>query len=97
MTVTLLCCCETWVFEKCDEDCKNWQMRFLRAIKGGTRDHIRNVDIRDERLFTANDNIKECSQKWFIHVYRMKDRRIPNMVVGRLRMTALWNRKRSLV
>jgi hypothetical protein len=54
-------------------------MKFLRAIMGKTKkDSIRNAHIREElRMEDIQNQIKGHRLKWFGHVKRMDEHRIP--------------------
>ena len=59
------------------------EMRFLRAVKGCSRqDRIHNTAIREElRIFSINDKLREYRQGWLNHLDRMDDNRIPRMAL----------------
>lgn len=60
------------------------EMRFLRSVKGCTRtDRLRNVEIREElEIFNVNDKIEEYRHNWRQHITRMKEERIPKIILN---------------
>jgi hypothetical protein len=59
------------------------QTKLLRAVMGKTkRDRIRNAHIREElRMEDIWDQIKGNRLRWFGHVKRMDEHRIPNRLL----------------
>ena len=55
------------------------EMKFLRSMLGKTRkDRVRNVDVRKEiGVDMLNGRTEKSRLKWFGHVNRMEDGRIP--------------------
>jgi hypothetical protein len=60
------------------------EMRYLRSVKGCTReDHIRNEDIRRElRVAPLCEVIKNNKENWRSHVTRMQDGRYPKEILN---------------
>jgi hypothetical protein len=58
-------------------------MRFLRAVKGCTRqDRLRNEDIRNELGIKAiKDNFSNIRENWETHLERMSEERMPKQIV----------------
>lgn len=57
-------------------------MIFLRRTNGCTKSYsFQNEDIKEEQqIFSMNGKIKEYQDKWFQHVNRIKDTRLPYLV-----------------
>jgi hypothetical protein len=75
---------ESWVISKKDKDkIQAAEMRFLRRVKGCTRaDRIRNVDIRAKlNIYNINNRLEENKEKWKQHIDRMKETRIPKLIL----------------
>lgn len=71
---------ETWTMTRKEESkVQASEMKFLRSMLGKTRrDRVRNVDVRKEiGVEKVNDKIEKSRLKWFGHVKRMSDGRIP--------------------
>ena len=81
---TLLYGCETWVLSKPDESrLQASEMRFLRRTYGCSReDRLRNTEIRKQlNVFSINEKVSESRLKWYEHVSRMSENRIPKLVL----------------
>jgi hypothetical protein len=54
-------------------------MRFLRSVKGCTReDKIRNKEIRKElRIYNISEKIQDYHDRWVEHLERMRNGRFP--------------------
>ena len=75
---------ETWTLE-CGEKSKlqATEMKFLRKIAGKTRrDKVRNTKIRESlNTKTLLERIEKNRLRWYGHVQRMKDERIPRLAL----------------
>lgn len=84
-TPLLLYGSETWVNTKrIQNKIQSAEMTFLRRTKGCTRsDRFRNEDIREElHIFSMNGRIKEHRDRWFQHINRMEDTRLPKLLLN---------------
>ena len=71
---------ESWVLDtRAQSKLQGAEKRVLRAIKGVTRrDRVRNLDIRRElRVEPLLEEIERIQLRWFGHVMRMTDNRLP--------------------
>lgn len=74
---------ESWITTQKDTNkLQTAEMRFLRRIKGCTReDRLRNEAIREElQIYNINDKIEEQKENWRQHLHRMDNRRIPKAI-----------------
>ncbi|KAI5734314.1 hypothetical protein M8J77_004982 [Diaphorina citri] len=75
--------CETWTMRKKDNTrMQAAEMKFLRSMVGKTRrDRIRNIDIRKMvDIESLEEKMRERRLKWYGHVMRMNDERLPKKV-----------------
>ena len=75
---------ETWTVKEKDKSrIQAAEMRFLRSVKGCTReDHIRNVEIRKElQVIPLLEQIENYREKWTNHLSRMTEERIPKQAL----------------
>ncbi|KAI5715485.1 hypothetical protein M8J77_016861 [Diaphorina citri] len=75
--------CETWTIRKKDNTrMQAAEMKFLRSMVGKTRrDRIRNIDIRKMvDIESLEEKMRERRLKWYGHVMRMNDERLPKKV-----------------
>ena len=81
---TLLYGAESWpVNDKIEQQVTAAEMKFLRRISNKTkRDLVRNTKIREDlKIKPINDQIATSQLKWYGHVKRMEDRRIPRRIM----------------
>jgi hypothetical protein len=74
-TPTLLYGSETWILNARDKSrTQASEMRFLRSVKGCTReDKIRNEEIREElRIYNSSEKIEDYHDRWVEHLERME-------------------------
>ncbi|KAJ4433952.1 hypothetical protein ANN_16271 [Periplaneta americana] len=84
-TPLLLYGSKTWLNTKrIQNKIQSAEITFLRRTNGCTRsDRFRNEDIREElHIFSMNGRIKEHRDRWFQHINRMQDNRLPKLLLN---------------
>jgi hypothetical protein len=77
---TLLYGSEIWTIKQCDKNrLRTAEMKYLRRTKRYTLlNHKRNEEILEELHVTPlEDKLRTYRHKWFQHVHRMEDNRLP--------------------
>jgi hypothetical protein len=72
---------EIWVpTKKIQTRIQSTELNFLRKTKGCTKlNHITNAMIRTElNIYPVNDTTEQYRNKWFQHINRMQNTRLPN-------------------
>jgi hypothetical protein len=72
---------EIWTIKECDKNrFRTAEMKYLRRTAGYTLlNHKRNKEILEELHVTPlEDKLCTYRHKWFQHVHRMEDNRLPN-------------------
>jgi hypothetical protein len=82
---TLLYGSEIWTIKQCDKNrLRTAEMKYLRRTARYTLlDHKRNEEILEELHVTPlEDKLCTYRHKWFKHVHRMEDNRLPKQLVN---------------
>lgn len=77
-------CDEMWVVRRHNEtQIQAAEMKFLQSVKGCTRrGHISNDNIREGlNILSVNCKIDDYRNKWYTHVMRMDENRIPKLAM----------------